>query len=294
MSSVVVVGAAGFVGAEVVRAYRSAGHEVLAAGRVAGLGIDVTTPNAEALRSIVNDKVDQVVVCAQLGLSAGQWIVELVDGPRWLVCSSAQLNNATPAPSTEMQIDRERIALARGATVLRPTMMYGHGRDANISTLIRRAQRFGIAAEIAGGRALVQPIHVDDVVAAMTAVLTTPALVAASGRGASNVPYSLGGSEAVPVHELLGDIAELLGRNVKTIPISRTALRLAERFAPLVGLRPAKLRRLTEDKTVDNTVLSRATGWAPIAHAIRLEQAVQEVTAPTIKFDENVTTSKAA
>lgn len=272
MSKLLVIGATGFVGGLAVEQFRRDGHEVITAGRVSAPGVTHVTDSPGALQNAVTDDVDQIVVCTQLSLDVSAHIVELIDGPRWVVCSSAQLANATLAPGAEAALCRERTAVERGAVVLRPTMIYGHNRDGNVSVIIRRIARFGLALSIAEGRGLVQPLFVDDLIDAMACARARPI----SGC------YEIGGSEATPVQELIADIAEVLGRSVLRIPVAAPVVRGAARVAPLLRLRSDQVLRLLEDKVVENAAIVHALGWTPQPHAARLERAVRQVVAASM------------
>ena len=61
------------------------------------------------------------------------------------------------------------VAAERGfvLTVLRPTLVYGNGRDRNLSRLVAAARRWRLLPLPAGARGLRQPVHVEDVAAAV-------------------------------------------------------------------------------------------------------------------------------
>ncbi len=55
--------------------------------------------------------------------------------------------------------------------ILQPTLIYGYGKDKNISNIAAFIQKFGFFPILGQGKGLRQPIHVDDVAAACVAVL---------------------------------------------------------------------------------------------------------------------------
>ncbi|MCB0992765.1 MAG: hypothetical protein KDB16_17440, partial [Acidimicrobiales bacterium] len=210
----------------------------------------------------------RVVCLPQLTGNHVDWLVDRVDGPRWLVFSSAQLAAHTAAPGTEVALARQARAVGRGAAVLAPTMIFGGGQDENISRIVRSMRSTHIPTFAGDGSQLVQPIHVDDICSLVAAHLW-----AEVGAGV----YPVGGSEALPVSELIGSIAELLGVRTPALGVPLAALRAGARFASVVGLRPDQVLRLIEDKIVDDTLTRAAFGWEPKPLAHRLEQAVREV-----------------
>lgn len=212
---------------------------------------------------------DQVVVLPQLSSPDLDWLLKRIDGPRWLVFSSAQLQSSASAPGAALARAREKVALQRGATVLRPTMLYGRGGDKNISRLIRVMRRAHVALQVGDGSQLVQPLHVDDVAA----------LVSAHARAPRQGLFRVGGPEALPAAELLEMLKELLGIRGPTVRVPAQWLGRLAVLGRVWGLRVDQVRRLDEDKTVDNDPVARAFGWTPEHLAHRLEQAVGELAA---------------
>ena len=225
--------------------------------------------NAAALDDLLNvTEFDQIVCLPQLTNDGVDFLLDRIDGPRWIVFSSAQLDSAVRAPGLDAALARERLAIHRGAVVIRPTMIFGRGGDQNISRLVRSTALMRVPVLIDGGRHLVQPVHVDDVVSLVALHRESP------------VPaglYPVGGAEVLPARELLIMIAELLGVRFPAVNVPGSALRIAAIAAPLAGLRRDQLLRISEDKTVDTALTTSRFGWeaAPLAH--RLEQAVTEV-----------------
>lgn len=202
----------------------------------------------------------------QLQLAATDWLLDRIDGPRWVVMSSAQLSAATPPPGLEIAATRERLAVERGATVIRPTMVFGGGGDQNITRLARSLVRTRVPIQLGRGDQLLQPIHVDD--------LCDAALIAGSKR--SGGVLELGGRDRLTSRELLTNLVELLGLRIPIVSCPDGALSLAARLAPLAGLRPDQVVRLHDDKIVDASAAFAALGWRPAPTAHRLEQAIAE------------------
>jgi uncharacterized protein YbjT (DUF2867 family) len=76
-----------------------------------------------------------------------------------------------------------------GWTVLRPTMIYDEGRDANVSRLARLIQKVGVMPLAGRGAGLRQPVHAED--------LAIGALNAASREAARDKIYALPGPRSV-------------------------------------------------------------------------------------------------
>jgi nucleoside-diphosphate-sugar epimerase len=256
----------GFVGTELASALRDRGIKVIQTSRREGAA-DVTVAHGAALdRLLAEDTFDQVVVVGQLTSPNIDWVLERISGPHWLVLSSHQVTAAATAPQGSVALAREEMALARGGCVLRPTMIYGKGRDKNLSRLIRSMRRWKVPIVPGDGSQLIQPLHVDDLVD----------LIACHQKESAAGLYPVGGAEALPLGELVGTLAQVLGLRCPVVAVPRRALKFAARFGPLIGVRPDQVRRLTEPKIVDMTGTMATFEWRPSPLGLRLEQAVME------------------
>ena len=266
MSSFVI--GTGYVGTELVKTLRDSDVHVTQSSRSAHCA-DVIVRDGSALdRELAARDYDQIVSVVQLTAPDVDWILERVDGPRWLILSSQQLASRVAAPMTVAAIARETVALERGASVLRPTMIFGRGGDRNVSRLIRFMQRWHVPVVPGNGDELVQPIHVADLID----------LVARHAASPVGGLFPAGGPEALPTRELVSTLAELLGLRLRPIAVPRLALRAAAALAPLMGLRRDQLERLEEPKTVDWSRTGAVFCWEPAPLGVRLEEAVTDAT----------------
>lgn len=144
-----------------------------------------------------------------------------------------------------------------GWTVLRPTMIYDEGRDANISRLARLIQKVGVMPLAGRGAGLRQPVHAED--------LAIGALNAASNEAARNRIYALPGPEAISYREMVGRIFDGLGkpRRIIVVPpvLWKAAFALA---APLLPNANAEMgSRMAKDMVFDPAPAIRDFGWSP-------------------------------
>lgn len=97
--------------------------------------------------------------------------------------------------------------------VLRPTLIYGYGRDKNITEIAKFIRRFGFFPLLGAAGGLRQPIHVEDVVFACLSALSTLNL--------KNCSYNLAGGETLSYREMVKRVFEKLGRkaHMPAIPI---------------------------------------------------------------------------
>ncbi|HJU25116.1 MAG TPA: NAD-dependent epimerase/dehydratase family protein [Rhodanobacteraceae bacterium] len=146
-----------------------------------------------------------------------------------------------------------RACEARGAawTVLRPTLIYGVGRDRSLTPLARRAARSRVFVLPSGG-GLRQPVHAQDVASAVEAALRT------SGTGGRIIP--MGGGERLRAREMFARVRASLP--VPTVPVPVPApliLACAHLLPPLRG----PLTRLEQDLVADNSDLGRMLAVQP-------------------------------
>lgn len=90
-------------------------------------------------------------------------------------------------------------------TILRPTMIYGLGKDKTISIIIKFIRRFSFFLLIGQGAGLRQPIHVSDVAAGCYAVLFE--------KKAFNRSYNLSGSEILTYQDMVRRIFSILDKS---------------------------------------------------------------------------------
>lgn len=254
----------GYVASAVSAELRGQGVHVTQTSRSARPGTEHVSNGAELDHLLASTEWDQVVVYGQL-TSPIDWVLERIDGPRWLVFSSHQLGSAFPAPNTRPALAREELAASRGACVLRPTMIYGRGGDRNLSRSARMIRRWRFGIVPGPGTQAIQPVHVDDIASLVNAHLGAP----------RPGVFPVAGPEPTPIREVVKLLTEIVG--ARTPPIVLPAVTRWRRLAGLAGLRQDQLERLSESKTTEISATTAAFGWQPAALGIRLEQAVREL-----------------
>jgi len=145
------------------------------------------------------------------------------------------------------------------ATVLRPTLVYGAGRDATltrIAGLARRLHGFALPSDADGRR---QPVHVDDLADAAIACLDA---TATHGHA-----YALPGGETLPYREMVARVLAALPSRPRlwTLPPSlfRALLAPARLLGVAAGFNDAALARMRDDLVFDDTPARRDFGYAP-------------------------------
>lgn len=144
-----------------------------------------------------------------------------------------------------------RVAATRGAaaTLLRPTLVYGAGRDRSLAPIARFARRWRVFPRIVGASGLRQPVHADDLALACIAASASPKT---AGRR-----YEVGGGERLTFAAMIERTCRSLDVSCVALPVPPFALRL------LGSSRSTAIARLTRDLVADNSDAARDFGWAP-------------------------------
>jgi nucleoside-diphosphate-sugar epimerase len=88
--------------------------------------------------------------------------------------------------------------------ILRPTLIYGLGRDKNVSEIARFIRRFSFFPVFGLAQGLRQPIHAEDVAAACFSALQAP--------NAANRAYNISGGETLTYRDMVARVFAALGR----------------------------------------------------------------------------------
>ena len=143
--------------------------------------------------------------------------------------------------------------------ILRPTLIYGRGRDKNISEMARVIRRFGFFPIFGQASGLRQPVHAEDVAGACVAALNTSA--------ATNQIYSLSGGEILSYRVMATRVFSALGRRPNLLRVPLGLFRLA-----VVGVRwlpryrhwsVAMAERMNRDLLFDHADATRDFGFTP-------------------------------
>jgi len=142
-------------------------------------------------------------------------------------------------------------------TILRPTIVYDEGRDANITRLSRLIERFGFMPLAGSGSGLRQPVHAED--------LAVGALAGAASPSAANKIYAIPGRDTITYREMVGRIFDGMHRRRRIVavplPLWRTAFAMAGPFIPDANV--AMGNRMAQDMTFDPTPAMQDFGWSP-------------------------------
>lgn len=218
-------------------------------------------------------RVDAVFSCGPLDLFSHWYAGSRIECGRVLAFGSTSRDvkrdaddPAERALAGVLREAEERVltaAAARGAaaTLLRPTLVYGAGRDANLTRIARLAARAGFFPLPRGATGLRQPVHVEDLAAAAVAAVDSPA---SHGRG-----YALPGGETLPYREMVARTLATLTPRPRLIelpgPVFQFALAAARATGRLQGLPPGAIARMRADLVFDAAPAQRDFGYSPRA-----------------------------
>ncbi len=157
--------------------------------------------------------------------------------------SAAERNTAARLAAAEKAVAEASIAW----TMLRPTLIYGLGRDRNVTAaahFIRRWRFFPLAGP---GKGLRQPVHADDLAAAAVRLIDD-----ATHAGKA---FNIGGGETMTYRAMIERIFAVL--SIKPRFLQLTALGM------LPGTTGAMARRMEQDLDFDHGEVWRDLGLAP-------------------------------
>ncbi len=143
--------------------------------------------------------------------------------------------------------------------VLRPTLIYGLGRDKNISSIAALIRRFGFFPLLGAAKGLRQPIHASHVAIACRQAM--------SHSGVVNQGYNISGSETLTYKEMVRRVFAAMGREPRFLRVPlvlfRVALALLHLLPRFRGVSIGMAERMNQDMIFDHSHASRDFGFNP-------------------------------
>ncbi|WP_305805236.1 NAD-dependent epimerase/dehydratase family protein [Stenotrophomonas sp. YIM B06876] len=269
-----VFGGSGQIGERLLANLRAAGWQVLAVSRRA----HPSQPGLQWRRGDLSQPwgaevghFDAVFSCGPLDHFARWYTRSAVDAPRVVAFGStsvevkqasaeaAERDVAQRLRQAETQLFAAAAARNVAATVLRPTLVYGAGRDQSLSAIAALARRSGFFVLPANANGLRQPVHVQDLADAALAVLEHPAT---AGRA-----YAVGGGEMLAYSEMVRRVLASLSPRPRLLQVPAGvfawAVRIAQAAGKLPGMNGATVQRMRAPLVFDLEPARRDFGYAP-------------------------------
>lgn len=275
MRHALVFGGSGQIGYPLLGLLQTAGWRITAVSRNA----HADEPGLHWLRGELGDapglpaRVDAIVSCGPLDAFAQWYASARIESPRVVAFGSTSVEvKRGSADAAERDVaqrlrEGEERVLATSeragaaATLLRPTLVYGAGRDATLTRIAQLAQRWHRFPLPRGACGLRQPVHVDDLAAAAFACLP---VAATHGQA-----YALPGGETLTYRDMVARVLAVLEPPPTLVelpsPLFNAALLLAQMTGRATGLGEAAVRRMRSDLVFDAAPAQRDFGYAPRA-----------------------------
>jgi uncharacterized protein YbjT (DUF2867 family) len=176
--------------------------------------------------------------------------------------STTSIATRVPNASRETRIGAEELIRTSGipATIVRPTMIYGRPGDRNIERLLKFLRRSPMIPVLDRGRSLQQPVHVDDLAAAVVAILRCP-------ERTVEHTYTLPGPNALSYADVVRQAGAALGRRPLLVPVPVTAARTTARMWSRTRMWPRvsaeQVARVLENKSFGWTEAGADFGYQP-------------------------------
>ncbi|MDJ0827706.1 MAG: hypothetical protein QNJ16_19630 [Rhodobacter sp.] len=283
---ILVIGGGSALGCEIARVLAGLGHRVMGTYRSDRLGViaAIAETGAEPMQL---DLSDEVALKSSLAAADGAVFVPKLTQT---VAAGRFLAPGQPAvffSSNNVVVDREtpnyrNLAAAEEtlrqaapeARVLRPTMIYGHAGDRNLSRLMRSMRRRRVVFRPATS-ALQQPIFFRDVARICAELLFEP--------GRSGATMAAGGPDEVTYRQLYAAVAQAAGARCLSLPVpvgaALAGARLLRATGAKVPVRMDQLRRARFDK--------RARGAEVRLGTTSLQDGLQHLAAALEHADRN-------
>lgn len=143
--------------------------------------------------------------------------------------------------------------------ILRPTLIYGSGRDRNVREIAALIRRFGVFPLLGGGKGRRQPIHAADLGSACVGALLS--------RKAVNRAYNVSGGEILTYRQMVERVFQAIGRPalMPSVPLTafRLALALLRRNKRFAHWTPEMAERMNLDMVFDHSEATEDFAFRP-------------------------------
>ena len=162
-----------------------------------------------------------------------------------------------------LETEKRIMQISEGAgiawTVLRPTLIYGCGRDHNVSFIQQMIRFFGFFPVVGDAHGLRQPVHAEDLADACAASLN-------NGLAANKV-FNLSGGETLAYFAMVERI--FLSQNKKPrfirvpVPLLKFVIKVLSLLPRWKHLTPDMVDRINQDMVFDHSDAARDLNYSP-------------------------------
>lgn len=277
-----IIGATSLVGKCLIPQLITSGARVLAFSRhpIENDGDAIALRNFSDSSTANTDQLEHWICVAPLWVLPEHFRLLEASGVRRVVALSStsrftkvDSGDATEAAVAARLIEAEDCFVAwakrRGVdwVILRPTLIYGLGRDKNISEIARFIRRFGFFPVFGHAQGLRQPIHAEDVAVACVSALQAP--------DALNRCYNISGGETLPYRDMVTRVFAALGRRARLLSVPFWAIHLAVSFLRCLPRyrhwSVAMAERMNRNLVFDHADAARDLDFKPKGFALKAE-----------------------
>lgn len=207
---------------------------------------------------------DGLIYVASLGFGHAEAVVAACEKAKLKKC----IFTSTTALFTKLNASSKAVRIAAEKTItnstlnwviIRPTMIFGRKGDRNMERLVRLLKKIPVLFVPGGGKAMQQPIFVDDVAQALVKSYFSDK--------ASCKAYNVSGKEPLSFREVVRVTGKLLKRKVFIISLPlkpcRLLLRFYEKLSSKPRLKEEQLLRLNENKAFNHVAAKKDFGFKP-------------------------------
>ena len=157
-------------------------------------------------------------------------------------------------------------------TIIRPTMIYGHTHDRNISRAIKFLNMFPLLPVIGKGQALIQPVFIDDVIKAFEIAILNSKLFSKA--------FNIAGEKPLTNRQLFKAICKALNKKVYFISINPKVFSLVIRVLSIFRLEPInqeQILRFQEDKDIELLSFIKNFNFTPRSFEKGIDSLIEEM-----------------
>jgi len=272
-----VIGATSIVGESLLPLLVEKGYDVVAFSRRVSAEAQTKKPNItwrllQEKELPKSEKIAKWIILAPIWVLPQHFSLLLLCGAKHIVALSS-----TSRFTKELSTDREEKELAdklkQGEevfiswaaqnnvqwTILRPTLIYGLGRDKNISVIARFIRRFSFFPLVGEAKGLRQPVHARDVALVCIAALST--------EQSFNRSYNISGGETLTYRRMVEKVFESLGKKhhfvILPLWFFRAGIFILRFLPPFRRWSPAMAERMNQNLVFDHHEATNDFGFAP-------------------------------